>query len=67
MDGLRRWQSLDQLCKDMLDQSFRLEDSVRLALQLVSQLESDLISTKTGNMESQELLISDNRNEELLE
>lgn len=63
MEELKKWQSLDRLCKDMLDLSFKLEDSIRLASQLVSQLELVVTSTRTGNFIQVEDLA--NRNEEL--
>ncbi len=49
MRDLRRWQSLSQLLEAMLDQSFRFEDSLRLVLHLVRQLELEYTSMKTGN------------------
>ncbi len=44
----KQWQSLDQLCKDMLNLSFKLEDSIRLASLLVSQLQLVVTSTTSG-------------------
>ncbi len=49
----KQWQSLDQLCKDMLALSFKLEDSVRLASLLVSQLELVVTSTTNGSLQLQ--------------
>ncbi len=49
MDDLKRWQSLSQLCKDMLDLSLKSEDLARLVLLLVGQLESDYTSMKMSN------------------
>ncbi len=62
MDDLKRWQSLDRLCKDMLAISFKLEDSIRLASQLVLQLELAVTSTSNGK-----LAYLENRSENLNE
>ncbi len=50
MQDLRRWQSLLQHCKDTLQISFELEDSIRLQLQLVQALESEFTSMKITNL-----------------
>ncbi len=61
-----KWQSLSQLCKDMLDLSFELEDSIRLVSQLVAQSQSESTSTRITNSPPQEVEISStNLNEEL--
>jgi len=50
MDDLKKWLLLSQRCKDMLVQSFVFEDSIRLVLLLVEQLESEYTSMRTSNL-----------------
>ncbi len=50
MQDLKKWQSLLQHCKDTLQASFELEDSIRLQLQLVQALELEYTSMRITNL-----------------
>ncbi len=65
MDELKCQQLLwDQQLSKILEIVFKLEDSIRLASQLVSGLESERIYMKIGNQDADQELSSLNRNEE---
>ncbi len=67
MEDLRKWQLLLQHCRDTLQASFELEDSIRLQLRLVQELESEYTFMKTMNLRVHQGEISlTNRNEELV-
>ncbi len=49
----QKWLLLNQLLEDLSDPSSKIdsEDSIRLVSQLVLELESELTSLKTGNLQ----------------
>ncbi len=61
----KRWLSLNRLLDHISDQSSKSKDSIQLLAQLVLELELEFLSMKTGNLSTQEITNSYNRNEEL--